>query len=286
MTTEMVEKKSKLWKEAENKIKEIWRVLSGKNLVKFVLTVRLYGGDLSEPKTISVEGDRSENGGWKTSFPRKKNSGPFQSTEVLQESLASIEKSVHRYIVENALDEEWKELKLTLEHALKSGYSVEDLAYRSGMGFRAIAGYGYGAHFYAPIIAAACAIKGGEALKKNDLDHATYYVECGVYWSGSETFISNPKARFTERARKGGISKALALEPVKDKVAELLKTLRPDGWQTTSQAIFAVSDELTMRHSKFVEDCGLTCENLPKNIKKWVKAEPERYLHRIEKKAS
>lgn len=275
-------KKPEFLIEAEKNLKKIWDLLRDMQLVRFTLSLKLYRDGLSEPKTISMQGERSPDGDWNTWFPREQNSRTRQSPEALKGKLASIEEHVRAYIAENGLATKWKERKASLEEALKSGRSLDDLEYQSEIPIRAITAYGYEAHFYAPMMATAYVIKGTEALTKNDLNQASYCVDRGLYWSSPAMFIPNPNDRFVERARTGGLGKDIHREPVKQKVAELLMKLAPDeGWEFTTTAIEAVANELIVHHSSFVEKCGLKPENLPKTIERWIQVNPERFSHRI-----
>lgn len=279
-------KKPEFLIEAEKKIKKIWDLLNDKELVRFTLSVKLHRDGSSEPRTIFIQGKRSMDGGWDTSLPRDKNSSALQSPATLQEKLAGIEKSVRGYIVENALEARWTELEASVKEALKSGRSVEDLEYRSEIAIDAVTALSYEAHFCAPVMATAYAIEGAAALAKHDFDRASHCVERGLYWSKPDMFIPHPKERFSERARTGGKGKALSLEPVKDKVAKLLITLAPDaGWRSTHGAIGKVTQNLTDNHSSLVEACGLDTDNLPRTIKGWIEADPDRFPHRIKPKA-
>jgi hypothetical protein len=275
-------KKPEFLIETEKKFKKIGDVLRDKGVVRFTLSVKLYRDGLSEPKTIALQGERSADGGWNARFPKDQHVGALQSPETLKGKLASIEKQVREYIVENALDARWKELDASIKEALQSGLSVEDLEYPSEVPIDAVLALSYEAHFCAPVMATAYAIEGAEALAKNDLDRASHCVDRGLYWSNPEMFIPNPRDRFTERASEGGKGKALGHEPVRDKVTELLMKLAPEeGWASTTAAIEAVADELNDNHASFVEECGLQTENLPRTIAGWVQVDPDRFPYRI-----
>ncbi|MFZ6749591.1 hypothetical protein [Undibacterium sp. Ren11W] len=277
--------KPKFLIEAENKVKEIWNILQDKRAVRFTLSVKLSRADLIEPKIFVMQGERAPDGGWNTWFSKDQNPDTLQSRETLKEKLASIEERVREYIVENALNSDWKKQEASISAALESGLSVEDLECRSEYPGRAIAAYGYDAHFCAPVMATVYAREGAEALAKNDLNHASYCVDRGLYWSSPAMFILNPNDRFVERARTGGLGKDLLREPVQQKVAELLTSLAPDeGWASTPNAIHEVAKKLTFSHSKFVEDCQLKTDNLPKIIQGWIQLDPERFVHRIKSK--
>lgn len=272
--------------EAEKKLKKIWDLLRDTRVERFTLSVKLYRDGSSHPKTISVQGERSTDGGWNTWLPRAQDSDAVQSSESLKEKLASIERSIRVYISENALEARWTELEASVKEALKSGRSVEDLEYRSEIPIDAVTAVSYDAHFCAPVMATAYVIEGAAALAKNDLDRAAHCVNRGLNWSRPDMFIPNPQERFSERASKGGKGKALVLEPVKDRVAELLVKIAPeDGWETTTEAVETVANELIKRHSGFVEKCGLKTDNLPRTIAGWIEAEPKRFPHRITPKA-
>ncbi len=278
-------KKPEYLAKAEREVKKIWDILRDKKIVRFKLSMKLYRDGLREPTTISMQGERSPDGSWNTFFPTNQNSRVLQSPDALKGKLASIEERVREYIAENELDAEWKELEASLEEALKSRFTLDDLEYRSELPIHAITAYGYEAHFYAPMMATAYFIKGTEALTKNDLSRASYCVNRGNYWSRPGNFLPNPNDRFTERARTGGLGKDFRREPAKDKVAELLKDLAPpEGWTSTTAAIVAVTVELTNEYSSFVEECDLKTDNLPRTIKGWIKADPKRFSHPIKSK--
>lgn len=278
-------KKPEFLIEAEEKLKKIWDILRDKRVVSFKLSVKLYRDDLSKPKTISMQGERSADGGWNTLSPRDRNPDALRSRETLKGKLASIAGNVHEYIAKNALDAEWKKWEASINEALKSGLSVEDLEYRSAAPIHALAASSYDAHFCAPLMATAYAIEGEAALARNNLNHASHCVDRGLYWSSPAMFIPNPNDRFIERACTGGRGKDLRREPVKDKVAELLMKLAPeDGWESTTTAIKAVANELIDNHSSFVEKCFLKPEALPRTILGWVQVNPERFSHRIKSK--
>jgi hypothetical protein len=279
-------KKPEFLIEAGKKFKKIGDVLCDKRVVRFTLSVKLYRDGLSEPKTISMQGERSADDGWNTWFPTDQNSSMLHSPETLKEKLARIEEHVREYIVGNALDADWIELEALIKKSLKSRLTVEDLEYQSEAPIQAIAAYGYEAHFCAPVMATAYAIEGAEALANNDLDRASHCVDQGLYWSNPDMFIPNPKDRFSERACTGGRGKDIRLEPVKDKVAESLRELAPkEGWESPTAAIKAVANELTDNYSSFVEECGLKTHNLPRTIRGWIRADSRRFPHRIKSKA-
>jgi hypothetical protein len=271
--------------ETGKKFKKILGVLRDIRAMKFSLLAKLHFKDQNEPITISMQGERSADGRWNTWIPTDQNSGALQSRKTLKENLASIEKQVREYIVENELDADWEELETSINEALKSGLSVEELEDRSGVPIEAIVASSYKAHFCAPLMATAYAIEGAEALAKNDLNHASHCVDRGLFWIHPHTIIQNPNDRFSERAGTGGRGKALRYKPVKEKVAELLTKLAPQGgWESTSTAIKDVTDELIDNHSSFVEQCHLETDNLPRTIAEWIQVEPERFPHRIKPK--
>lgn len=186
---------------------------------------------------------------------------------------------------EYALDAEWKKWEASIDEALKSGLSVEDLEYRSVAPIHALAASGYDAHFCAPLMATAYAIEGEAALARNNLNHASHCVDRGLYWSSPAMLMSNPNDRFIERARTGGLGKAFRRELAKDKVAELLMKLAPEeGWASTTAAIVALVAELTKKYSSFIEECHLKTDNLPRTIDEWIQVNPERFPHRIKSK--
>lgn len=100
--------------------------------------------------------------------------------------------------------------------------------------------------------------------------------------------IPHPGARerYKERASEGGKGKALNYEPVKVKVAEMLKESAPDDRRDSwRKAIAKVAAELTDKHSEFVEYCGLECHALVDTIPVWIDKEPERFSCRIKLRA-
>lgn len=272
--------------EAGKKLKKILSVLKDRRVVRFSMSMKLYRDDWSEPKTFSIEGERAADGGWHTNSPRRQNSGALQSLEILKEKLAGIEASVRNYIVAYALDSQWREIELKVRAALKSGHSTESMEYQTEIPIRAIDARSYDAHFCAPVMAMAYIIEGGGALEKGDLDHASYCVHQGLYWSSPDMLIPNPGERFSERASTGGRAKDHGREPVKNKVAELLIELQPEGgWQSLGEAIGDVTEKMIDNHSTLVEESWLQPDNLPRTIRAWIKAEPEKFQYRIKRKA-
>lgn len=269
---------------AEKKLKVIWDLLKNTDAVRFRMTVTMYRERGEEPVVITMEGARAENGGWNLEPPPSKRIGPLESSAELQEKLRAIEASVENYISTHSLVEEWREWLDALREAMKLGRSTEDLEFRSEIPMRAIASYGYDAHFFAPVMAMAYVIEGTEALARNDLDQASRSVERGVYWSRDEMLIADPASRFVERAQTGGGGKAARYKEVKEKVAELLRELRPEGWSTSTEAVDAVADKLTREHSAFVEERGLQTGNLARTIKGWLKKAPDKFPHSVKPK--
>ena len=55
---------------------------------------------------------------------------------------------------------------------------------------------------------------------------------------------------------------------------------------TTQDELFkaSVADKLIDEHSRFIEDCDLKTENLPRTITEWVRLDPERFPHKIKPK--
>lgn len=194
--------------EAEKKLKVIWDLLKNTDAVRFRLTVTMYREKGEEPVVVTMEGTRAENGEWNLQPPPSKRTGPLESTAELQEKLRAIEASVQKYISQNSLDEDWRDWVDALKEVMGSGYSTEFLEDRSPIPVRAHFGYGYGAHFFAPLMAIAYVIEGAEALERNELEEASRCVDRGVYWSRDEIFISDPANRFVGRARTGGGGKA------------------------------------------------------------------------------
>lgn len=273
--------------EAEKKLKVIWDLLKNTDAIRFRLTVTMYREKGEEPVVMTMEGTRAENGGWNLEPPPSKRAGPLESPAELKEKLGAIEASINKYISAHSLDEKWREWLDALKEAMKSGRSTEDLEFRSEIPVRAIASYGYGAHFFAPVMAMAYVLEGTDALARGDLDQASRSVERGVYWSRDEMLIVDPTRRFTERAGTGGTATGLLREPVKKKVAELLKSLAPEeGWRSTQIAIDTVASDLNDNHSRDVESCHLKLENLPRTIKQWLDDEPERFPHSVKSRES
>ncbi|MPV67622.1 hypothetical protein [Burkholderia sp. BE17] len=270
--------------EAEKKLKVIWDLLKKTDAVRFRLTVKLYREDRREPIVITMEGTRAEKGKWNVQAPLNKRTGPIESGSELQEKLKAIEASVRDYISRHSLDEEWRDWSSALNEVMSSGRSTDDLEYRSQIPVQAIAGHGYDAHFFAPVMAMAYVIEGTEALTRNDLEQASRSVERGMYWSRDEMLISDPRNRFVGRARTGGGGKAARYKEVKEKVAELLRELRPEGWDTSTQAVDVVADKLTREHPAFVEERGLQTGNLSRTIKGWLKKAPDKFPHLIKPK--
>lgn len=278
----MTIKKISLWAKALNDLKKISKALNNKEMGSFTLSLKIYEDGFSKPKSFVMEGARSAEGGWKTRTSSERDSDVLYSSDELQEKIQSINKSVDSYIVKNGLVEAWDKEKTDLQNEMSSGLSAEDLGYRNGMAFRAIAGYGYRAHLYAPKLAIAYGIEAEQALVNQDIAHASRCVKRGLSWSEPERFLADPNNRFTERARQGGKHKALAQEPVKEKVAELLTKSQTGGWKSTEEAINTIAKELYADQCKFVESCGLSGYNLARTIREWIKKDPARFPHKIE----
>ncbi|WP_152594768.1 hypothetical protein [Massilia sp. BSC265] len=279
--------KPKFLSEAEKRLKKISDILRDKSVVGFKLSVNLYSDDLNEPRTFSLQGNRSADGSWNTCSPTDKRSKLTQSSEALKAKLATIEERVHEYMWQNALGVEWKELECSIVQVLNSGLSIEDLEYRCATPVHALAAISYEAHFCSPVMATVYAKEGARALARSNLDHAIYCVERGLYWSNPEMFLPNPNNRFKARASTGGRGKDLRREPVKDKVAELLIELAPsEGWKSTTNAIEEVANELIATHANFVETCFLKPEALPRTIQDWIQADPVRFAYRIKPKSA
>jgi hypothetical protein len=270
--------------ESEKWFKKVSRLYRDKQWVKFVFSIEFRFNGLPT-KVISISECRAD-GDSSPCFSRDRNSDVLPSRKALKGGLASIEERVHEYVEKNALGAHWKKLEGAFDEALKSGVSVDDLEYQCATPIQALAASSYEAHFSAPLMAMAHAKAGAKALAENNLDEALYCVDRGLYWSSPAMFISNPHERFKARASTGGRGKDLRFEPVKDKVAELLKELAPDeGWKNSPTAIKAVVDELIDSHSNFVEECLLKPETLPRTIRDWISRDPERFTHRIKPKA-
>jgi len=274
--------KPKFLSEAEKRLKKISDILHDKSVVGFKLSVDLYSDESNKPRTFSLQGKRSADGGWRTCSPNDRGSKPNKSSEALKAELATIEKRIHDYISQNALGAEWKELECSIVQLLKLGLSIEELEYRCATPVNALAAISYEAHFCSPVMATVYAKEGARVLAKSNLDHAMYCVDRGLYWSNQEMFMPNPNNRFKARASTGGRGKDLRREPVKDKVAELLIELAPrEGWKSSTTAIEEVANELIASHSNFVEKCFLKSETLPRTIQDWIQADPLRFAHRI-----
>jgi hypothetical protein len=285
--TEVKSRNMDYLKAAGNAFKKIGAILRDETLTGFRLSIKAYPADGSDPVELSVGGERSESGHWDVHVPKQSDSSPAESPETLRLKFAQIERSVRDYLVENCLDNDWN--SAGAEERIKAGVlsarSVDDYLCRSDLPIRAVAQYGYEAHFAAPVSATACAIAGAAALKDNDLSYASYCVDLGLYWCRDDVLICDPASRFKPRAGTGGDGTARRYEPVKHKVAELLGTLVPDdGWENLEQAIVGVFMELNGKHTKFVEDCGLTTDNLPRTITGWMRKDPTRFPCRLRPK--
>jgi hypothetical protein len=275
----------KVLTEAEKKFKEVWDVLRNKTIINFSLSIELQHKEMNEPKTFSMEYERASDGSWRILTPTYKSQGEFQSIEVLQAKLLSIDKSVRQYIVENALEDGWNVQLSCLHDAMDSGFSADDLQYHEDITPGAYFGYGYKSYFCAPILATAYAKEGATALAENDLDHSKYCIDRGLFWATPQMFIPEPKKIFSRRASTGGVAKNSFREPVKKFVAELLVTMMPDGgWKSKGIALQVISNELTINHSALVEKGLLKTENLEKTIDGWIKSDPERFLLRVKSK--
>ncbi|WP_241239248.1 hypothetical protein [Burkholderia stagnalis] len=86
--------------------------------------------------------DRSRN-----DHNRAEDTSSLESSAELQEKLEAIEASVKNCISTNSLDDAWREWSDVLKEAMKSDRSTGDLEFRSETPVRAIASYGYDAHF-------------------------------------------------------------------------------------------------------------------------------------------
>lgn len=266
---------------AERPFKRIYGILRDRQFVWFKLSIKLWRKS-GKPKGFAIEGQRSTGGGWDTRFPQDQSSRELESAETLKERFVKIEQSVRDYIAGNGLVEQWDKLEAPIKKALQSGRSIDEILSDTELSVLGFFEYGYEAHFAAPIIARVCAIAGSRALLDGDLSYASYCADRGLYWSGADVLIANPRERFKPRAGEGGKGKARRNDPVKDKVAKLLETLAPvDGWDSLHNAIDRVSVDLIAKHSQFVEDCGLKCHALPQTIRGWIKKDPSRFPHRI-----
>ena len=83
---------------AEQKLKNILDILRHKEIVGFTLTMKLHRDALSEPTTFSIQGERSDDGGWSTRLPKDQNKKVLQSRETLKAKLVIIDERVHEYI--------------------------------------------------------------------------------------------------------------------------------------------------------------------------------------------
>lgn len=266
----------------DKKFKAAWGCLKDPNLAGFELTIHAHALDEIEPSVTTMEFVRAENGEWNQKpHPRKCVDSPESDSE-LREKLEAIEASVKNYITTHSLDEKWRMWLDALRKVMELGRSTEYLEYHTEIPVRAIFGYGYDAHFFSPLMAMAHVIEGTEALKKRDLDRASHSVERGGYWSCDEMLIS--ASRFSDRGQIGGNSKRDRYDGVKKKVEKLLGELAPEGWGTSTQAADGVADELTRKHSAFVEKSGLKTENLARTIKNWMKKAPGKYPHLVKAK--
>jgi uncharacterized protein YaaR (DUF327 family) len=271
----------KILSEVEKKCKEIWGVLRNKKIVHFNLSIKIKQDKTSEPRTISMECERASEGGWIMSPPTYKNLGVFQSNEILKAKLQSIEENVLEYIVKNGLETEWKEQVYRINKEMDSGISADEFLYKKEISAGAYFGFGYSAHFSAPILATAYVKEGSKALAENDLELSMYCIERGLYWSDPQMFISEPKKRFSERARSGGIAKNSRHEPVKKLVVEWIANNEKDV-NNVSINILAekITDYLIWNESHTVDECHLKTENLPRVIKGWIMNDPKRFFLR------
>lgn len=277
--------KPKLLSEAEKKLKKISDIFRDKSVVGFKVSVKLYHDDLESPKIISIDGERSIDGSWNTRSSKERNPDTLHSREVVKARLASIEEHVSAYMLENGLEVDWRELERSIDDALKSGLSVEDLEYRYAPPINALAASSYEAHFCAPLMATVYVKEGAKALTENCLDHALYCVNRGLHWSSPAMFLPDPNGRFKARASTGGRGKDLRREPAKDKVAELLIELAPEeGWKSRPTAIEEVANNLIANHASFIEKCFLKSDALPRKIREWIQKDPKRFAYRIKSK--
>ena len=136
--------------EAGRKIKEIFDLLRNKNVIGFRLEAKVWHLDSDKPLIVRMNGKRASDGGWGMQSVKEENPHTPKSAEALRSKLISIDERISKYIRQHGLDAEWKELMGSLEDALKSGRSLEDLEFGTELGFRAALGYGYDAPFYAP----------------------------------------------------------------------------------------------------------------------------------------
>ncbi|MFP6557770.1 hypothetical protein WJ542_05445 [Paraburkholderia sp. B3] len=267
------------FKEAGNLLK---RLFKKKGVTKISLKFELYREHEKKPLVITTVHTRADAGKWNVQVLPSPRSNPLESSDELQNKLDAIKASVENYISKNSLNDTWLDWVVTLKDEMRSGRSTEDLELRGLLFKQAITGIGYSAHFAAPILAIAHVIEGTEALARNDLEQASRNVKWGTYWSGEGMFIPDPTRRFEARARTGGRGKAARNEEVKKKVAELLlQSPSPEGWNSTSQAVDEVADELTGEYSQFVENHGLKCENLARTIGGWLEESPDRFPHSV-----
>lgn len=267
------------------KYKEVWNFLLDQDIVRYNLSIKIKHRDLSESKTISMDYERAPDGSWMISTPTNENHKEFHAREILQAELLRIEENVRNYIVENELETDWKEQVVSLDKALASGLSADDLQYHSEHKAISVGAYfavGYKAHFGAPLLATAYAKEATEALARNDLEHSSYCVNRGLHWTDPQILIPDPKKRFVERARLGGFAKDLHREPVKQRVAELLVSMAPnEGWSSIDDALLVVANYLIDNESKFVEGCKLQTHALPQVSKEWISRNPERFVIRL-----
>lgn len=269
----------------KRKYKEVWNFLLDQDIVRYNLSIKIKHRDLSESKTISMDYERAPDGSWMISNPTNENHEEFQSREILQSKLLNIQENVRKYIAENALEVKWKEHVVSTDEVLASGLSADDLQDDSEYSAIPVGVYfavGHEAHFCAPLLAYAYAKEGTEALARNDLEHSSYCVKRGLHWTDPQILIPEPKKRFMERARMGGVAKDLQREPVRQRVAELFASRAPnEGWASIDIAVCAVADYLIFNEAPFVENCNLETENLPRMIKGWMKSDPARFVIRI-----
>ncbi|MGU7772555.1 hypothetical protein ACV229_20595 [Burkholderia sp. MR1-5-21] len=268
--------------ETTKKFKPIRDLVKKKGVLKFSTKMTFYLEGVSEPLVIAMNGERTDSDEWDLQMPRSSTLGQLEPAGELCEKLIAVEVSVRNYISKYSLKTKWLGWERVIRRGMRSGLSTEYLEFRSVLSMQAIAGRGYDAHFYAPIMAIAHVIEGIEALKRNDLDHASHCAQRGLYWSSPIMLIPDPAKRFVARARKGGQATGRSRNPVKEETARLIKALAPaEGWESTKIAIDAVAHYLNDNHYQLVESCNLMLENLPRTIEGWLVLEPERFPHRV-----
>lgn len=227
-----------------------------------------------------LEGERASNGGWRTWQPRDHNPERNYTPEVLKKMWEEAKQRVDNYIVENSLVDGWSGCEEDLRKALESGeISLDDVEALSEVPVRGVAGYGYKAHLYAPLMTILFVFQGRHSLAQNHLSAASFCADRACYWSSEEMLIPEPEKRFSERAAAGGNAKAKLTIPVQEEViAYFAKERTPGRWKSKQDAINDAANYLIFKHADLVKNCGLDSDkNLARTVGDWITAEPDRF---------